>query len=228
MKIHVENPVFVGGACQTGVMTLFCSIDGARRRTNAVPIATQRASRGRRRSATDATGDGAVWLDVIQMWGMSLVIAILVYVGLIPLLHFVAVLAWPTGISGGAGSWSDFSYVWNTMSDDGQNAWAAMGLLLALLMLPITLLVATVLGGDGARTRASGAFAQERAHSLLFATAFSVSVAAWLFLPVVLQPATALFGTALVIGVGLISAVCVSLSPSAVPFVGGFVLLMKI
>jgi hypothetical protein len=97
--------------------------------------------------------------------------------------------------------------LWMLMAGDGTDSWNALGILLALALLPVTFFISTVLAENPFPINSWSQAARDTALNLLFWVSLLVATTSWLFLPVVLHSSTALIGIPLILGIGFTSGV---------------------
>ena len=107
----------------------------------------------------------------------------------------------------------DFGHMWVTMAGQATDPWTVMAVLLALLMVPVTLFVATVLAVSGSDTPWIRQ-AQETTRTVLFWSSLVVAVLSWLSIPVLWHPSTAIVSIVMVLGVSFVCSVLGGFSTS--------------
>jgi len=104
--------------------------------------------------------------------------------------------------------------MWTVLAGNGTDIWTIIGGLAAIIMIPITLFISTVLtGGSHASTRWM-ILARETALNLLYWTSLLVPVVTWLCIPLILHPQTFLVGLPALLGTGYLGGVLSGLSRS--------------
>jgi len=142
----------------------------------------------------------------VPTWALSFLAAIGVFVFIFIVEEDIE--AFPTG---SASSLEAIKALWSFLTEP--NPWTAMGFLLALFMLPVTLFLAVVLANRPGAMRITQ-LAQEATCDVLYSVSRVIALLSWLFLPSLLHGFTIIIAIPLVPGISFVcsffSEFCVS------------------